>query len=211
MGQYSTYLSQTRQLLHDTGSNAWSDTTLVGYINEGRRRVAKDTYCLRDLAAGLVLTAGVERYVPSSFVTLPSYARAVAGVCGIDIYYGNSRYPLTYLPWRQFSLKLRYWQNLQQIPVAWSYIGTNAVYVGCIPDQGYTTDWDCAFIPIDLTSDSQTEVLPAVYQDAVQFWAARCAKINEQTMGESQFFEKQYWAEIGLDSAAFQRFQYAPR
>jgi len=211
LGQYATYLTQVRSLLHDPQGNGWSDATLVSYINEARRRVAKDTYCLRDLVTGLVLTQGIERYTPATFIPLPATARGFAGVLGIDLYYGNSRYPLTRMPWGQFSLKLRYWQLLQQLPVAWSYLGQNVVYVGPIPDQAYTTDWNVAFIPIDLTSDAQAEPIPLAYVDAVPWWAARLAKANEQALGETAFFESEYYKQLGLETAAFARFSYTPR
>lgn len=211
MGQYSTYLTQVRSLLHDPQGNAWSTSTLQNYINEARRRLCKDTYCLRDLFTGFTLTAGTERYLPLNVITpLPTYAQGIARVVGIDLYYGNSRYPLTYLPWKVFSLKLRYWQLLRQLPVAWSYIGNNAVYIGPIPDQSYKTDWDVAYVPVDLVSDSQTEPIPLVYQDGVQWWAARMAKMNEQALGEAQFFEQEYFRQIGIDNSAFQKFQYTP-
>jgi hypothetical protein len=210
VGQYSTYLTQTRQLLHDPQGNAWSDTTLASFINEARRRVAKDTYCLRDLYTSLTLTAGTERYTINTFVP-PAIQGLVAAVIGIDLYYGNSRYPLTYMAWREFSLKLRYWQNLQQLPVAWSRLGNASFYVGPIPDQGYTVDLDLAVVPQPLTSDAQSEVIPINYTDAVPWWAARLAKTNEQALGEAQFFEKEYFAQLGIETAAFQRFSYAPR
>lgn len=212
MGQYSNYLTQVRLLLHDSSGNGWSNATLTSYINEARRRIAKDTYCLRDLFTGFTLTQGVERYVPAAVVSpLPSYAGAVASIVSIDLYYGNSRYPLTYMPWRMFSLKLRYWQNLQQLPVAWSKVGSNVFYVGPIPDQGYTIDLDVAYTPVDLTSDAQAEVLPVNYTDLVQWWAARLAKTNEQSLGEMKFFESQYLGQLGIETAGFDRFQYAPR
>lgn len=210
MGQYSTYLTQTRLALHDTGTNAWQDTTLISFINEGRRRVAKDTYCLRDLYPGLALTAGTERYIINNFVPI-GIQGLVAAICGIDLYYGNSRYPLTYMPWREFSLKLRYWQNLQQLPVAWTRLGSNTFYVGPIPDQNYTVDLDVAVVPTPLTNDSQPEVLPINYLDAVPWWAARLAKTNEQSLGEMQFYEGEYFKQLGLETAAFQRFMYTPR
>lgn len=212
MGQYSTYLTQIRTLLHDPQANAWTTATLQNFMNEARRRIAKDTWCLRDLNVGLSLTTGVERYALPAFVTpLPAYAQGIAAVCGVNLYYGNSRYPLTYMPWGQFNLKLRYWSSLQQLPVAWSYIGTNAFYVGPIPDQVYTIDLDVAYIPVDLVSDTQTEQLPLVYLDAVQWWSARLAKMNEQALGEAQFHEAEYFKQIGLDKAGFERFRYNPR
>jgi hypothetical protein len=210
VGAYSTYLGQVRQLLHDTQTNAWSDTTLNGYISEARRRVCKDTYCLRDLYPGLSVTAGTERYVINSFVPVPIQG-LVAAICGIDLYYGNSRYPLTYMPWRDFSLKLRYWQNLQQLPVAWSRLGTTTFYVGPIPDQSYTVDLDLAVVPVPLVNDSSPEPIPINYIDAVPWWAARLAKTNEQSLGEMDFFEKEYFKQVGWETAGLQRFMYAPR
>lgn len=211
MGQLSTYLSAIQTLLHDPANNAWSTATLTNFLNQARRRLCKDTYCLRDLSTGIVLTTGVERYPLPASVTLPSIAQGFAGVTGIDIYYGAARYPLTYMAWKVFSLKLRYWQNLQQLPVAFSYIGDNVIYVGPVPDQNYTTDWDVSFIPIDLTNDAQAEPIPLVYTDAVPFWAARLAKINEQSFGEAQFFEQEYFRQLGWETAARNRFQYVPR
>lgn len=212
MGQYSNYLTQVRLLLHDPNGNGWSNQTLTSYINEARRRIAKDTYCLRDLFTGFQLTQGVERYQTAAVVTpLPSWAGGVVSVVNIDLYYGNSRYPLSYKPWRQFSLMLRYWQNLQQLPVAWSRLGSNVFYVGPIPDQVYTVDLDVAYSPSDLVSDSQAEVLPLNYTDMVQWWAARLAKTNEQSLGEMKFFEQQYVAQLAVETAGFNRFDYIPR
>ena len=209
MGQLTTYLTGVQTLLHDPTNNAWSAATLTNYINEARRRVAKDTWCLRDLSTGINLVAGQERYVINN--TLPAALQGQwCGVAGIDIYYGSSRFPLTYMPWRKFSLQLRYWQNLQQLPVAWSVIGGNVVYVGPIPDQSYVTDWDVASFPAPLTNDSQPEPIPQSYTDAIPWWAARLAKTNEQAFGEAQFFEAEYFKQLGIETAAVSRFQYTP-
>lgn len=209
MGQYSTYLSQVRSLLHDPQGNGWGDATLVNYINEARRRVAKDTYCLRDLTTGVVLTAGTERYAIATFLP-PATQGLVVGIPGINLYYGSTRYPLRYFPWTVFNVRLRYWQNLQQLPVAFTRLGAATVYIGPIPDQNYVTDWDLALAPSPLTSDAQTEPIPVNYIDAVPWWAARLAKTNMQSFGEAQFFEAEYWKQLGVETTAFQRFDYDP-
>jgi hypothetical protein len=198
-----------RSLLHDPQGNGWTDPTLVNYINEARRRVAKDTYCLRDLSTGVVLTAGTERYTLTSFLPVPTQNLVVA-VVGIDLYYGATRYPLKYMAWKLFSARLRYWQSLVQLPVAFSRLGSATVYIGPIPDQNYVTDWDLALAPAPLTNDAQAEPIPVNYIDAVPWWAARLAKTNMQSFGEAQFFEAEYWKQLGVETTAFQRFDYAP-
>jgi hypothetical protein len=54
-------------------------------------------------------------------------------------------------------------------------------------------------------------VIPNNYTDLVQWWAARLAKTNEQSLGEMKFFEQQYIAQLGLETAGFSRFDYVPR
>lgn len=209
MGQYATYLAQVRSLLHDPQGNGWSDSTLTNYINEARRRVAKDTFCLRDLQTNVILTAGTERYPINT--TVPSVVQnLVISIPSITLYYGTTRYPLKYMPWKAFSSQLRFWQNLQQLPVAFSRLGANVVYFGPIPDQNYVTDWDIAAAPSPLTSDAQAEVIPVNYIDAVPWWAARLAKTNMQSFGEAKFFETEYWKQLGVETTAFSRFEYDP-
>lgn len=209
MGQLSTYLTQVRQLLHDPNGQMWPDAELTGYINLARRRVAQDTYCLRQLDTGITLTAGQERYVVNSIVS-PTFQGRVCGVIGIDLYWGNTRYPMWYAPWTRFSMQMRFWTQMRQRPTVFTRQGALTVYVGYTPDQNYVTDWDLAVTPLDLVNDSTVEELVPPFVDIVQWWGAHLAKYKEQAMGEAEIFETKYKKELLNANRSFQLFVSNP-
>jgi hypothetical protein len=75
-------------------------------------------------------------------------------------------------------------------------MGTNYLYVNPVPDQNYQSDWDCVITPTPLTLDTQPEVLPAIMQVPVPYYAAHVAKYNEQSYDEADLFYKKYWTEL---------------
>ena len=48
-------------------------------------------------------------------------------ILNVNIYWGNSRIPLRYLPWSNFNAQLRYWQNYVGRPVCFSIYGQNTI------------------------------------------------------------------------------------
>lgn len=209
MGALNTYLSQVRLLTHDPNDQMWSAQVKTDYINLARRRVAGDSYCLRQLDTGLILTANVEKYPINSTVSATFRGRVVA-VIGIDLYWGNTRYPLFYASWSAFSRQMRFWQSMRQRPTVFTRQGALNVYVGYTPDQNYTSDWDLAVYPLDLASDSDPEELVEPYIDIVQWWAAHLCMFNKQAFGEADAFEAKYRREINNAGAQFQRFVTQP-
>jgi len=57
----ATYEYQVQDLLHDPNNAIWSITQIDAYINQARRKLVKDTGCLRTLQTSY-LTQGVEQY-----------------------------------------------------------------------------------------------------------------------------------------------------
>ncbi len=49
MATLSTYITEVRRLLHDANGNFYSDQQLTDYINGSRKRVVRDTGCLRTI------------------------------------------------------------------------------------------------------------------------------------------------------------------
>ncbi len=188
----STYITQVRRLLHDPNGQFWPDTELTDYINEARNKVAQDTKCLRTKVAGLTLTANVEAYTIASFVTVPANLGSCIDIMNIDLYWGSTRYQLSYMPWTQFSAYLRFWQNNYQRPYSYSRLGALQFYVGPNPDQNYVIDVTAAFTPTALVSDSTTDLLVPPFTDPVKYYAAHLAKFKEQALGESNLFAQQY-------------------
>lgn len=198
----SKYITQTRRLLHDPNGQLWSDAQLTDYINDGRNRVCQDTKCLRQITS-VTLTAGVEQYTIATLADSLGLAPFIVDVMGIDLYWGSTRYSLSYAPWTTFNANLRYWQNLQQRPIAFTRAGALSVYFGPIPDQAYLTDWNVSINPNTLVTDSTPEQIPVPFTEPVQYWAAYQAKFYEQAMGEANLFENEYKKRVLMNQRSF--------
>jgi hypothetical protein len=183
----STYITQVRRLLHDVNANFWTDPELTDYINEGRNRLVRDTGCLRKIQTSTVVT-NQEVYNLSD---LPSGALNM-DILNINLYWGNTRLPLRYLPWTQFNAQMRFWQNYIGQPVAYSMYGPGKFYVGPVPDQTYTVEIDTVIQPVTLVNSTDVDEIPNPWTGPVQFYAAYLAKFKEQSYGEAELFKNQY-------------------
>lgn len=68
-------------------------------------------------------------------------------IININLYWGNTRIPMRYLPWTQFNAELRYWQNYVGRPIAYSMYGPNGFYISPAPDQNYAMEIDTVVMP----------------------------------------------------------------
>ena len=191
MASYSGYITEVRRLLHDATGNFWTDTELADYINDARERIVRDTGCLRTIQTSTV-TNGVETY---QYASLPQ-GNLTIDVLNINLYWGNTHIPLRYLPFSQFNAELRFWQNYTGRPIAFSIYGQQTIYVGPIPDQTYTVEYDTVILPTPLTSDSTPETILDPYTVPVAFYAAYKAKFKEQSYGEAEIFKAQYTRQL---------------
>jgi hypothetical protein len=196
MGALSSYQQQTALLLHDPSYQYFTQPTLTTYINTARNRVAQDSKCLRQLvgySAGtsLALTQGQDNYTAQTFLpaTVGPY---LVDIMGISIWWGTMRIKLAYFPYTQLDAMLRRWSTYQGRPVAFTRMGGTQIWIEPSPDQAYQTDWDVVVIPQPLVTDATVEQLPVPFQESVPFYAAYLAKFQEQAIGESQIFLKQY-------------------
>ena len=133
--------------------------------------------------------AGNVEIIP--YVSLPK-SLLTLDVLNINIYWGNSRYPLSYLPWTQFNAQLRYWQNYLGRPAAFSIFGQNQIYVSPVPDQAYLMELDTTILPVPLVNGAQVDKIVDPYTTPVAYYAAYTAKFKEQSYGESEIFFQQY-------------------
>jgi hypothetical protein len=83
----------------------------------------QDTGCNRILQSHTV-TATIETI---DFVDLPEGVNTI-DVLTINLFYGNSRVPLYYMPWTNFNAQLRYYQNNTGRPIAFSFYGPKKVF-----------------------------------------------------------------------------------
>jgi hypothetical protein len=263
MATLSSYITETRRLLHDANGNFYSDPELTDYINSARKRVVRDTGCLRTIqitqtplapvatatqpvawTANTPVTQGQYLYsnifiyevtvagttgdssppYPAANVMYPPSAPFTSGtatlqyvgdvekmnyvalpqgtntfdVVNMNLYWGNSRVPLQYLPWTQFNAQLRYWQNYIGRPIAFSIFGQSTIYLSPVPDQIYTVEIDTIILPQDLALATSTtpDVIIDPYTSPVAFYAAYKAKYKEQSYGEAEIYKQEYIKQV---------------
>jgi hypothetical protein len=131
---------------------------------------------------------------------------ATLDIVNINLYWGNSRIPLRYLPWTQFNAELRYWQNYVGRPIAYSMYGAQTFYIAPIPDQVYQMELDTIVQPTNLVNQSDVEPIPLPFTEPVPFYAAYTAKYKEQSYGEAEIFKNEYMKKVqNVLTTQFQR------
>ena len=184
----SSYITQTRRLLHDANGNFYSDSELTDYINEARNRLIRDTGVLRSYQTSSV-TTNQESY---SLGSLPGVDANTIDILNINLIWGNTRIPLRYLPWTQFNAELRFWQNYNGRPIAFSMYGPSTFYIAPVPDQNYAIELDTIIAPTTLVNGSDVDSIDNSYVSPVAYYAASVAKYKEQSYGESEIFKQEY-------------------
>jgi hypothetical protein len=130
------------------------------------------------------------------------YANIATGttldILNVNVYWGNSRIPLRYLPWSNFNAQLRYWQNYVGRPVCFSVYGQNTIYIGPVPDQAYVVEIDSTILPtaLSLNTPSANDQIQDPYTTPVAFYAAYKAKYKEQSYGEAEIYKQEYAKQI---------------
>ena len=139
---------------------------------------------------GLTYVGNVEQ-IP--FSTLPQGANTL-DILNVNLYWGNSRVPLNYLPWTDFNARMRFWQNYIGRPEAFSVYGQNTIYIGPVPDQIYQLEIDTVILPTDMTLTNPTvaDTITDPYTTCPQYYAAYSAKYYEQSFGEAEIFKQEY-------------------
>jgi hypothetical protein len=125
------------------------------------------------------------------YVSLPQGINTL-DVINVNIFWGNTRYPLLYKPWTQFNAELRYWQNYVGQPVCFSIYGQQQIYLSPIPDQIYSLEIDTVVLPTPLTLTTVVDPINDPYTNPVAYYACYKAKFKEQSYGEAEIFTQQY-------------------
>ena len=128
-----------------------------------------------------------------SYAAMPN-AQYTLDIINVNLYWGNSRIPLRYLPWSNFNAQLRYWQNYVGRPICYSVYGQGQIYISPVPDQSYYIELDTVVMPTALvaTDPSVTDSIVAPYTTPVAFYAAYKAKYKEQSYGEAEIYKQEY-------------------
>ncbi len=191
MTTLNDYITVTRRLLHDANANFWTNTELTEEINTARNRLVRDSGCKRELQTSAVVT-NQEAY---DFSSLP-LGDLTLDIINLNLYWGNTRIPMRYLPWTQFNAQLRFWQNYVGQPVAFSMYGARKFYVAPVPDENYVIELDTVVQPIPLVNLNDVDELPEPWTSVVPYYAAYQAKFKEQSYGEAEIFRQQYLQQL---------------
>lgn len=168
------------------------------YINQARQHVAAEGECVRVYGA-LPLVIGQRNYAFST-ITFGG-ALGIKGVNSVrTIWYtvpGTSgQLWLTPRDFAWFSL-----YNLNNAipasgpPSEWAQLGqgqAGTIFIDPLPDIAYSCPVDIVAAPVDLVSDTTAEAIPALWQDAVPFYAAWLAYMNLLRNADADRMLQQY-------------------
>jgi len=202
MPTLNEYISETRRLLHDVNGNFWTTQEITDYVNDGRTHVVQDSGCRRILQS-YTMSVGQETI---AFSSLPNGSQTI-DVLNINLYWGDSRWPLYYMAWTDFNAQLRFWQNYNGRPIGFSMYGAKTIYIGPKPDQAYQLELDTVVLPDPMVNGSSDDTqIPSPFDQAVAYFAAHKAKYQEQSYGESEIFKQEYTKQIlGALNSTFTR------
>jgi hypothetical protein len=202
MPTLNDYITETRRLLHDVNGNFWTNAELTDYINDARGHTVQDSGCRRVLQ-NFTLTVGDETI---DYLDLPQGNNTI-DVLNINLYWGDSRWPMYYMAWTDFNAQLRFWQNYNGRPIGFSIYGAKTIYIGPKPDQVYEIELDTVVLPSPLVTGSQSDTdIQSPFYEAVAYYAAHKAKYQEQSYGESEIFKQEYTKQIlGALNSTFTR------
>ena len=138
-------------------------------------------------------TASLQYSGPAEVIPYATIATGTTlDILNVNVYWGNSRIPLRYLPWSNFNAQLRYYQNSVGRPICFSVYGQNTIYIGPVPDQAYVIDLDTVILPTVMVNLADEDTIIDPYDTVVQFFAAHLAKYYEQSFGEAEIYLQQY-------------------
>jgi hypothetical protein len=187
-----------------TGDNAFANVTIGGIGEYGSNNAGQIAAVnLIDGGSGYItapnvtITGDGTGAAATAFLTGMPQGNLTMDIININIYWGNTRIPLRYLPWTQFNAELRFWQNYVGRPIAYSMYGPNGFYISPVPDQSYAMEVDTVVRPVDLVSTNDVDTdIPHPWQNPVPFYAAYLAKFKEQSYGEAELFKQQYTSQM---------------
>jgi hypothetical protein len=171
-------------------TNGVSGTTAPAYPS-GTSNYPPST-AFADGTATLLYVQDVEK-IP--FSQMPQGLNTI-DILNVNLYWGNTRVPMRYMPWTQFNAELRFWQNYIGRPICFSVYNQNTLYLAPVPDQVYQLELDTIVQPTNLVNSTDTDNILIPWSNPIQFYAAYQAKFYEQSFGESELFKQQYISQV---------------
>jgi hypothetical protein len=202
------YLADTQDLLNDAEGQFFRVPRLTNYINKSRRRIAAASGCLRVLPPGTYTVPNQEVYELKAWNSLVQtqmpgvhsilFVRSIAiGIGGKwdggEIVGGSWKPVWRQIPWSDFQARFRIYGRTFigtiSDPGWWTQFGqgpTGKIYLAPIPSQWQPIELDLTCIPAPLTNDDTPEPIPYPWTDAVPYWAAVLALMQQQRAQDAQ-------------------------
>jgi hypothetical protein len=207
------YITEVQNHLNDSEGQFFRIPTLTNYINRARRRIAAISGCIRVIPPGTQTIPGKEAYPfarwnalaqevcpqMQSILSCRSLAIGIGGAWAQDVdgdwaIRNGSWKPLwRRLVWTDFQARFRiyggtFFGSISQ-PGWYAQYGVGpmgALYIAPIPSIAAPMEVDLTLIPKPLLTDGDIEPIPYPWVDAVSYWAAVLALIQQQRKEDAQ-------------------------
>lgn len=181
----SSYLTTLRRIVKDSNDIYWSASDKTAYLNQAMVQRDRDTGINRALAS-FTMTSTVSMYALSS-ANSNSY-----DVLAVALFNGNLRVQLEQRPYSEMQIRYQTINAYQQQPVCFAKYGVTSLIFAPVPDQNYSTEWDCLVTSPTLVNDTDQDPIPYPWTDPVPYLAAHFAKLTLQQNDEAQQFLQLY-------------------
>ena len=168
------YLQRTQLLLTDMKQEMLNPAFLTMFINTARGQLAGETGCVRFIGS-LSTVAATQSYAFSA-ITTAAGIQNVFNVRRINYTSGSGQKFISPLPWEWFDF---YYINdispTSAAPQVWAQFAQGVLgsfYLFPIPNAIYALKLDASCNPSDLSLDSDAEVIPYPWTDAIPYFAA---------------------------------------
>ena len=197
-------------MLRDALSTAYQQQDLIDLINQARADLIIDSFCCRALAQ-VQTVANQDKYTfQTVLAALQSQGLSAVQVLQINtiaVFWSGTLVPvLDYMNFDELQAIYRSFRGFTFIPFIWGMFDTQSFFVEPVPNDVYTLEVDCVYLPNLLvqTTDVETVIPPAFADYTLIPWlAASYAKYNQNAYGESKLFFDKYASELERRMAVY--------
>ena len=222
------HITDTQNLLNDSSGQFFSQATLTNYINRSRRRIAAASGCLRVIPPGVQTVPNQEIYPFNAWNALVQEimpaAQCILACRSVSVGIGgkwtkdaNDIWAITGGSWKpmwkripfldfeaRFRIYGRTFLGIISEPGWWAQFNSGpigSIYLAPIPSAAMPMEVDLTVIPTPLLTDDDPEPIPFPWQDAVSYWAATLALLQQQRTADAQFMVQTFQAELPFCAA----------
>ena len=170
--------------------------TPAGQVNPSVPALANSTGAIFSFTPLFQTVVGQETYAYPTAAWVSQGYQQVVQVKSISVNWGGilgtNNLQLEKASFTNYNAILGYYgQNLLSQPAVWVQYGTN-VKMRPIPSAAYPMQWDCICQPIILTTDTDPEVIPYPFSNAIKYYAAYLALLGAQREKDAENMLKRY-------------------